>query len=968
MNEIWNTILNTGVQKHLTEQERIRIKFLNMMSTVTICGCVIYMIMHLYVGDVWFVLTTLSASFWAAFIIFLNKQYKYVVARYCGIISYFGTLFLFAYLCGRVLQLEYVMVFLPLYAQIFSASRKQVLGVSIIGIITFILFKTIYHYTTPVLEVSYPFVCQTINAFILMFIAFWVIKVYKRDIDEILLNNAAKNEALKQEIDDRRKVEQAFLDSETRYRLLFEKSPVGIVVRKVASSNWMNVNEQFAKILGYQPQELAGMDRATLTEWEDPDVYNKKIKRLLKGEIDSFKVEKQFKRKDGGTVWCNSTRSLMNVDGETYVIGFVEDISEQKKTLLALADSESKYKSIFNNTTDGIVIYDFDKSELVDFNDVMLEMFKTTREGMYASTALTFTPEFQSDGRPTGEAFADLMAITQQGKTVHSEWTHCRSDGTLMDCDVIVTPLYYDVGRNVWLSMIRNITERKRANRLIKENETRLKEAQKLAKMGNWEYEFGARKILWSEETLRIFEMEGLPSPTFDEYLKLVHPKDLPNLRALVEKAYKKGEPYETEIRFFTRTKRLINVIAKGIPKEVDGKIARLFGTIQDITEQKKRTDELAYSLSLLEATIESTADGILVTNNNGDLVKSNGKFKEMWRLPEEKEKAFAKNLLWLRYLIEQVKRGADVEKATIELFKQSTEISNNLLYLKDGRIFDHFSKPQYINKKVVGRVWSFREITQEVQTKQRLKAEIVEHEKTGTLLTNSNRELQQFAYITAHNLRSPVANIMGLIDLYDQKNPTEPFNKIIVENLSKASINLDGIVRDLYQIIDIRRAIDNAQQKINIKQSFNRVKDSIIQQVAIAGALIETNFEAAEEIWGVNSYVDSILLNLLTNAIKYRSPIKKLHLKIATKRVGNYVCFTIEDNGLGIDLAKHKEKIFGLYNRFHNHVRGTGMGLYLVKKQIEALGGKIEVSSEKEKGSQFKAYFKAVVIEEVKG
>jgi signal transduction histidine kinase len=122
---------------------------------------------------------------------------------------------------------------------------------------------------------------------------------------------------------------------------------------------------------------------------------------------------------------------------------------------------------------------------------------------------------------------------------------------------------------------------------------------------------------------------------------------------------------------------------------------------------------------------------------------------------------------------------------------------------------------------------------------------------------------------------------------------------------------------------------------------------------------MIQTNFSKAPMVVTVRPYLDSILLNLISNSIKYRSSNRAPLIKISTHIQDEYTVLTISDNGLGINLDLYREKLFTLYSRFHYHVEGKGLGLYLIKTQVTALGGKIEVESEVDNGITFRIYFK---------
>ena len=192
--------------------------------------------------------------------------------------------------------------------------------------------------------------------------------------------------------------------------------------------------------------------------------------------------------------------------------------------------------------------------------------------------------------------------------------------------------------------------------------------------------------------------------------------------------------------------------------------------------------------------------------------------------------------------------------------------------------------------------------------------------------LSAKNRDLEQFAFITSHNLRAPVANLLGLIDLYNGTNPGDPVNGVVIEQVGQATQKLDEIIRDLNELLSVRKQLH----------------------------------PPLESVRAVRSYVQSILFNLLSNALKYRSPDRILRVQVQTRREDGYVLLSVTDNGMGIDLEKHGPKLFGLYRRFHTHVEGKGLGLHLIKTQIESLGGNVTVASKAGEGTTFNIYFKA--------
>lgn len=225
--------------------------------------------------------------------------------------------------------------------------------------------------------------------------------------------------------------------------------------------------------------------------------------------------------------------------------------------------------------------------------------------------------------------------------------------------------------------------------------------------------------------------------------------------------------------------------------------------------------------------------------------------------------------------------------------------------------------------------------------------------------LAKQNQDLQQFSYIISHNLRAPIARIAGLINILDMKHIQDTYNQEIIGHIGNATNSLDTIIKDLTEIIAVRNSMDKTKETMRLEDVFNETRLHFAQEIEKIEAKINTDFSKANTIFSVKGYVQSIIHNLLSNAIKYRSPKKNLQIDVSTATDDQYVCLAIKDNGIGIDLKSiDLYKIFGLYQRVSTHVEGKGLGLYLVKTQIESLGGKIRVESKIGEGSTFYVYF----------
>jgi len=233
------------------------------------------------------------------------------------------------------------------------------------------------------------------------------------------------------------------------------------------------------------------------------------------------------------------------------------------------------------------------------------------------------------------------------------------------------------------------------------------------------------------------------------------------------------------------------------------------------------------------------------------------------------------------------------------------------------------------------------------------------EVEKRTRELVEYNHQLEQFAFISAHNLRAPVARILGLGNLLDISDEKESQREQIYPKLVNAARELDTVVKDLNTILYLKKNNDTVITLIDLPTEVAIIIENLEHEISQTQATVTTDFAAVSTIRTVKPYLDSILYNLVSNAIKYRHPERKPDIHIKTEKIHNELCLRVSDNGLGIDVDLFQDKLFTLYSRFHLHVEGKGMGLYLVKTQLAAMGGRIEIDSKVDVGTTFNVFFK---------
>ncbi|MBS1488338.1 MAG: hypothetical protein JST43_12190 [Bacteroidetes bacterium] len=400
-------------------------------------------------------------------------------------------------------------------------------------------------------------------------------------------------------------------------------------------------------------------------------------------------------------------------------------------------------------------------------------------------------------------------------------------------------------------------------------------------------------------------------------------------------------------------------------------------------TQELTNAEKLEKLLQEKEALIE-------IYNTKKSLLKAQGKFQQSLYYAELaihlrdsiRSMEVTNRFVNLQHLDEISQR-----ETNIKILTQQKEISEAQIKLKDSRL-----QVQYIivatviiamvvflvaalrfrnfYKRIVVLNKNIQEQNEEIQaqseeltqsnstiSKMNQHLEAAVEEKTSNLKTaneeliRSNNNLQQFSYVVSHNLRGPIARLLGLTSILKTLPPGDEQSKF-VELTHKSSTDLDNIVTDLSKIINLKGGTNllepvNLRTELEISIQQNALPESHHKDVLV-------KFDEDITARSVKAFIQSIFYNLLNNAYKYRSPDRPLKIMVEAKKVNDVVEILVSDNGLGIDLTKHREAVFKLFKRFHLNADGRGLGLYLVKEQIESVGGTIDIQSEPDVGTTF--------------
>jgi len=500
--------------------------------------------------------------------------------------------------------------------------------------------------------------------------------------------------------------------------------------------------------------------------------------------------------------------------------------------------------------------------------------------------------------------------------------------------------------------VIKDITERQRGERNLIQSEERLREAQTISHISNWEIDLITGVNTWSDEfynILRIKREDITPSP--EAFLSLLHPDDYDFVKNIIERTFET----HTEGSFNSRTKEKDGTSRQIFSQwkfefDKNNKPIRLFGILQDITERKLSEENLILSeLRMNEAQA-------LARIGNWDTNFATG--ESMWSLEAcriyglpltETTQSYA---VWESFI--HPEDLADV----LELNKNASNILsdttlNYRIILKDGTIKHIFAKSRFklaSNGKPIGLSGIIQDVTENVLAEK-------EREKMMGDIIQRSKNLEQFTYIISHNLRAPIANILGIANVL-KGNVTDEDRSRIQQFLFIAVEKLDDTVKDLNKILQIRSEITESKESVDLSELVQVIRSSIQNLIQKENAQILTDFSFINKLTTIKSYVHSIFYNLIANAIKYKHPDKAPIIRIKSYSHNNKTFISFKDNGTGIDLEQHGDKVFGLYKRFHENIEGKGLGLFMVKTQVEVLGGSISVKSELGVGTEFTIEF----------
>jgi PAS domain S-box-containing protein len=363
-----------------------------------------------------------------------------------------------------------------------------------------------------------------------------------------------------------------------------------------------------------------------------------------------------------------------------------------------------------------------------------------------------------------------------------------------------------------------------------------------------------------------------------------------------------------------------------------------------------RSSDDLEDKLAILQATLEATEDGIIAVDAAGKIVSFNQKIIDIWDIPATIMAHKSGFQQVLPFIAQRLARPADLYEAKEQGETDPTQRVSGILQTTDGRNIAFHSQEQLQRKENIGRVWSFRDVTQRIQAEQQIERLVRELER-------SNQDLEQFAYVASHDLQEPLRAVTGSVQLLSRRykgqldSEADEFIGFAVEGARR----MKTLITDLltysrvstrgspFSAVDCEKLLDHALTNL----------DAAISQTG--GRVVH---DTLPSVWGDAGQLMLLFQNLIGNALKFHSDRTPVIRVTAERKEGedqDTWRFAVSDNGIGIDM-KYADRVFTIFQRLHtiDDYPGTGMGLALCKKIVDRHGGRIWVESAPRKGSTF--------------
>ncbi|MFY0675114.1 MAG: PAS domain S-box protein [Bacteroidia bacterium] len=471
--------------------------------------------------------------------------------------------------------------------------------------------------------------------------------------------------------------------------------------------------------------------------------------------------------------------------------------------------------------------------------------------------------------------------------------------------------------------------------------------------LGIVEYDQDLFITKWSEHCEKIFgyTQQEVFSKKMNA-LDLVYPGDEPKVEHVIEDIFQ-GNSNGNVSRNRNKGKdgSVVHCLwFNSVYRNKSGGVQSVFSLVQDVTDTTLKEIELEQSRRDVNTILGATNDLMVLLNvSDGKFIYAaiNTAFEKL--IDDNIENVKGKQLgeLIKRKNIHEIHKAINTALITgkTQLLEEEVSFKGKDFWL-ETTVTPSFNTSENLNQLLIVA----RDVTERHKAQLELKRNL-------DLTKSQNDRLLNFAYIVSHNLRTHSSNISGILTLLKDEKDQEKVN-VLLNHLTTVSSALDETMDHLNEVVNIQTNNDIKLKSLSLNDFILKTIILLREKVEAADATINNLVDDSILVKFSSSYLESVILNFLSNALKYSSLERKSIITLRAKKESGFVVLQIQDNGVGIDMEKYGDQLFGLYKRFHKTQEGKGLGLFITKNQVEALGGKVEVKSRLNVGTTFSVYF----------
>lgn len=714
---------------------------------------------------------------------------------------------------------------------------------------------------------------------------------------------------------------------------LVKESPnaIAIVDTKL---NYISYSNQWLSDFSLHESNLTNKHIFEVTQ-ETPQSFKAALKNALKGE-ENINEEERFVLPNGEIKWLKwKILPIENDVGKIdCVVIFLDDITIYKKEIELLHKAEEvarigcweldlKTSMVYwTKTTKDI----HEVSE--DFEPNLEDGINFYKKGIHRENITNLVSTAIAEGKSFD---TELIIVTATGKEV---WVCAKGEVEMLN------------GKAVKLvGTFQDIDERKKIQLAHEEITERLKITTETAQIGIWDYDLVNNELTWDKEMYRIFDVnENEFSGVFEAWSNTIHQNDKKRILIATQKAVEGTKDFDEEFRIKLNdgSLRYIKGLSKTI-KDINGKPIKMTGANWDISELRSAELKLARSTKSFSETFEHSAIGMALVNPDLRWLKINKSLSYSLGYSEsELLKMKATDMTHPEDLTDSQQFKTKVfngSNKNLHLQKRYFHKNGNIVHAIIGvtPVFDYDDKPSHA-------IVQFLDITKRIESQKKLEG-LVEVTKS------QNESLTNFAHIVSHNLRSHSTNMTMLTKFLNEEEDEDERNNLN-RMITSATESLSETIAHLNDVVQVKTGALEKLQSISVLNTINQITKSINGILEEQSAILKIDVSKTQFVSAVPAYLESIFLNVLTNALKYRSAERTPVIEIKSRTKKDKVLITFTDNGQGIDLNRHGDKIFGMYKTFHKHKDAKGIGLFITKNQIESMNGTINIESVVDKGT----------------